>query len=185
MPRARLLFIPLFAALLAWPGGLTASAEPAFSEYKVKAEFIERIAEFVDWPESAFSGPQAPFVIAIAGEDPFGRYLDEMARTRTIKGRAILLRHVRTGDSLGVCHLLFIASSEYGRLSEILASASPGTLILGDGEKFAKNGAQVGLYPKGGRLRFEINLGAARKSGLVISPKILRLAVAVYGGGGV
>lgn len=156
------------------------------AEYSVKVEFIERIAQFVDWPEEAFGGPEEPFVIAIAGEDPFGRHLEDLARTRAIKGRPVLLRHIQPGSPPGVCHLLFIAGGDYGRLVEILASVKGrAVLTVGDGEKFARNGAHVGLYRKGGRLRFEINLGASRKSGLVVSSKLLRLAAAVYEGGGI
>lgn len=156
-----------------------------FAEYRVKAEFIERLVQFVEWPEGAFGGPKDPFVIAIAGEDPFGRYLEDMARTRTLKGRPLLLRHVQPGGPLGVCHLLFIAGSEYARLPELLAAAAGrAVLTIGDGEKFARNGAQVGLYRRGGRLRFEINLETARKSGLVVNSKLMRSAAAVYGGGG-
>ena len=153
-----------------------------FAEYRVKAEFIERLAQFVDWPAGAFSGPKGQFVIVIAGEDPFGRYLKDMAQGRTIKGRSVLLRHAQPGAPLGDCHLLFIAGSEYARLPEFLAAAEGrAVLTIGDGEKFARNGAQIGMYRKAGRLRFEINLGAARKNGLVVSSQLLRLAEAVYG----
>lgn len=175
--------VPLCALLLlAFPPPAPAAK---FAEYKVKAEFIVKMARFVDWPEGAFSGPQDPFVIAIAGEDPFGEYLKDIARTTAINGRGVVLRHVRSGEPLGACHLLFIAGSEYGRLPEILTSVGErAVLIVGDGDKFAKQGAHIGLYRKGGRLRFEINLAASRRSGLVVSSKLFRLAAAVYGGGG-
>ncbi len=153
-----------------------------FAEYRVKAEFLERIAEFVEWPAGAFSGPEAPFVITIAGTDPFGHYLEDLARTRTIKGRAVVLHHVEPGDPLGACHLLFIANSEHRRLDEILASAAGrAVLIIGDGKRFAEKGAHVAVYRKEGRLRFELNLEASRRSGLIFSSKLMPLAAAVYG----
>lgn len=174
---------PLCALLLL--AFVTAMPAADSAEYGVKAEFIERIAQFVDWPEGAFSGPEEPFVIAIAGEDPFGRHLEDLARTRTIKGRAVLLRHVQPGSPPGACHLLFIAGSDYGRLPGLLATVrGRAVLTIGDGEKFARNGAHVGLYRKDGHLRFEINLEASRRSGLIVSSKLLRLATAVYGEGG-
>ena len=164
-------------------GGISAAD---FAEYRVKAEFIERIAEFVDWPEEAFHGPEEPFVITIFGKDPFGRYLEDLVRTRTIKGRKIVLRRVRSGAPLGLCHLLFIANSEYARLGELLAAtAGRAVLTIGDGEKFAKEGAHIGVYNKGGRLSFEINLKESRRSGLVVSSKLMRLAAIVYGEAGI
>lgn len=154
-----------------------------FAEYKVKAEFLVKLAQFVDWPESAFPGPQAPFVIAIAGEDPFGDYLEEIARTRTIKGRPIKLARARPGDPGEPCHLLFIAGDQYPRLADLLdAYGGRPVLTIGDGERFARKGAQIALYRRGGSLRFELNLAAARRSGLAISSKLMHLAAAVYGG---
>ena len=172
-----------FCALLL-PAFLPPAAGAELSEYKVKAAFIEKISEFVDWPDGAFSGPDAPFVIAIAGADPFGRYLEDLARNGTIKGRAVVLRHLRSGEAPGACHVLYIAGGEYERLPGLLAAAGRAVLTIGDGQKFAAKGTHVGMYLKGGRLRFEINLEASRKSGLKLSSKLLPLAAAVYGGGG-
>src|SRR5690242_13839245 len=41
-------------------------------EYQIKAEFIYNFAQFIEWPGSAFASPDAPFVIGILGDDPFG-----------------------------------------------------------------------------------------------------------------
>ena len=171
--------------LCALPAARGPAAAADFAEYKVKAEFLVKLAQFVDWPGAAFSGPQAPFVIAIAGEDPFGDYLEEVVRSRAMNGRPLKLIRAARGAPAEPCHLLFISGGEYQRLGEILdVYGGRAVLTIGDGEKFARKGAHVGLYRKGGHLRFEINLEAARKSGLVVSSKLLRLAAAVYGGAG-
>lgn len=193
MPTARTLIRLSFAALalgavwavlLAGPGlPGPASATGAFAEYQVKAEFLGRIAQFVEWPADAFSGPADPFVIALAGGDPFGEYLEEVARRGAVGGRRVTLRRLPPGGQPGRCHLLFIPSGEYARLPELLAlTAGRPVLTVGDGEKFARQGADIGLYREAGRVRFSVNLGPSRRSRLVISSKLLRLAAAVYGG---
>src|SRR5882724_9097047 len=58
-------------------------------EYQVKAAFLFHFAQFVAWPDSAFSRPEDPFVIGILGADPFGGYLDEVVRGEKIGARAI------------------------------------------------------------------------------------------------
>lgn len=169
--------------LCALPAARSPTAASNFAEYKVKAEFLVKLAQFVDWPGTAFSSPQEPFVIAVAGEDPFGDYLEEVARTRTMNGRPLKLVHAAPGGPAEPCHLLFISGGEYQRLAKILdVYRGRAVLTVGDGEKFARKGAQVALYRRGGRLRFELNLAAARRSGLAISSKLMRLAAAVYGG---
>lgn len=161
-----------------------ASAAAAdFAEYKVKAEFLVKLARFVDWPQSAFEGPQSPFVIAIAGADPFGEHLEEVARVRTVNGRPVKLVKARPGAAAEPCHMLFIAGGGYPRLGDILELyGDKPVLTVGDGEKFARKGAQIALYRRGGSLRFELNLAAAKRSGLAISSKLMHLAAAVYGG---
>src|SRR4051794_16733239 len=47
-------------------------------EYQVKAVFLFNFAQFVSWPLS--QPADAPFVIGIVGDDPFGSYLDETVR---------------------------------------------------------------------------------------------------------
>ncbi len=43
------------------------------SEYDVKAVFLSRIAEYIEWPEQADAEEDSePFVIAVIGENPFG-----------------------------------------------------------------------------------------------------------------
>jgi hypothetical protein len=46
-------------------------------------------------------------------------------------------------------------------------------------EDFLEQGGAVQFVPDGNKVRFEINLGAARRSGLNISSKLLSLARAV------
>lgn len=178
---------PLAAAALLLAAAarpLPAAAGAVFFEYQVKAEFLVRIAQFVDWPPDAFSGVDEPFVIAVMGEDPFGAYLDEVAARNTVKGRGITVRRLGRGDKIGRCHMLFISGRRIPRLPEILSKASGRPILtLGDGKTFAEDGACMGLYTESGRVRFHVNLAAARRNRLTVSTALLRLASDVYEGG--
>src|ERR1700722_9242607 len=46
-------------------------ADAPTSEYRVKAAFIYNFTQFIEWPDSAFTGPGSPFVVATVGNDPF------------------------------------------------------------------------------------------------------------------
>lgn len=154
-----------------------------FTEYQVKAEFLARIAEFVEWPKGTFAAPDAPFLIAVAGEDPFGPYLEKLARSKKIQGHPVVLRRLDAAKDLVPCHLLFIAGSEGKRLEEILDTAGKlPVLIVGDMEGFARRGVHVALYRADSHIRFNVNLRALRRSGLLINSQLLRLAGAIYGG---
>ena len=99
-------------------------AQPA-GEYQVKAVFLFRFAQFVEWPPEAFSDAQAPIVIGVLGEDPFGGFLDEAVAGERVNRRPLEVRRYRRMDEIGGCHILFIAESEEARPRRILKHPTP------------------------------------------------------------
>ena len=55
-------------------------------------------------------------------------------------------------------------------------------LTVSDMEGFAEAGGVIGLMKTDEKIRFEINLLAAKEAGLVISSRLLSLALAIYDG---
>jgi hypothetical protein len=49
-------------------------------------------------------------------------------------------------------------------------------LTVGDSEGYGERGVMINLYVEHGQVRFEINLEAARRSGLVFDFRLLELA---------
>ena len=144
-------------------------------EYQVKAEFIERFTRFIEWPRGA-SG-SGPFIIGVLGTDPFRGFLDTRATGRKIKGRPIEIRRFRDLAAVDSCHVVFISSSERGRLAEVLArTASRPILTVADSNGFASSGVLVNFYTSGDTVRFEMNESAIERSGLRVSAKLLKLA---------
>src|SRR5438874_7448378 len=79
-----------------FPAAPISSAQTAPSkEYQVKAVFLFNFAQFVDWPANAFSGTNAPLVIGVLGEDPFGSFLDETVRGETVNGHPLVVQRYR------------------------------------------------------------------------------------------
>ena len=54
-------------------------------------------------------------------------------------------------------------------------------LTVSDGESAAERGAIIGLTLDENRVRFEVNLVAARKAGLKLSSQLLKVAVRLIG----
>lgn len=168
--RAALLVIGVFAAL-------QPEARGQVSEYQLKAAFLANFAEFVTWPPTAFSGSGAPIVIGILGDDPFGGTLDRAALAKIVGGRKIAIRRSPRAEDLKGCHIVFIAKSERARLAEILGSLETrNVLTVADVEQFTARGGAIGFVMAGDVVRFEINHGAAKRAGLEISSRLLKLA---------
>lgn len=159
-----------------------AQAGPSL-EYQVKAVFLFNFTQFVEWPADALSGAQSPFVIGVLGEDPFGDYLDETVRGESVNGRAIVVKRYRRVEEVRECRLLFISRSEADRLDQVF-SALKGRDILtvGDFEGFARRGGMIRFVMEKNKIRFRVNLEAARAGNLTISSKLLRAAEIVASG---
>lgn len=156
-------------------------ASSGFPEYQVKAEILFRIAEFVNWPAETFNHPDQPFIIAIAGRDPFNSYLLKRAGNERIHNRRVIVVQFEADNSQGY-HLIFIEKSEQKHLDELLSEVTgKPVLTVGDTDEFAKHGAHIGFQIIDGHMRFNVNLDSAEKSRLQIPAALLRLASKIYG----
>jgi hypothetical protein len=173
--------------LLAAIGLRAGAAEPfgrmeqaALSEYEVKAGFLVNFTKFVEWPPDAFARPDAPLILCLASDDPFGPAIDNLVKGRAIDGRAVLVRRLSRTDQAGTCHLLFVPASEPKHIDQILlAVANKSVLTVGEAADFLHGGGAIRLLVENSRVRFEVNLGAAEAAGLKLSSRLLSLATAV------
>lgn len=147
-------------------------------EYSVKANYLVRFAAFVEWPPRAFSGPQTPVVICVVGRDPFGGALDTAARAQTAYGRPLAVRRP-AATALTGCHIVYVG--EGGGAALTAAAGQPGVLLVTDGAATPERGC-VHFVVSEGRVRFHIDQLAASRNGLMISSRLLNLALTVQGG---
>jgi hypothetical protein len=169
--------------LLLGAGVMAEGPAPPPTEYEVKAAFLYNFGKFVEWPPEP-DAPGGPFIITVLGRDPFGGVLDETLRGKTVAGREVTLRRVSSADRVEPSQILFISDSERQRLPEIIEGlGTKAVLTVGEMSDFSERGGVIGFLVEGDRIRLEINLGAAQRSGLRISSDLLRIARVVGGGG--
>jgi hypothetical protein len=115
--------------------------------------------------------------ICIIGEDPFGSFLDETVRGESVGSRALAVRRYGRVEELKSCHIVFVSRMEHGRLDEVLASLKGrSVLTVGEVEGFASRGGMIRFVTDRNRIRFRINLEAAKAANLTLSSKLLRPA---------
>jgi len=171
--------------LLAAIAGLLArnlEAQPAAGENQVKAAYLLNFARFVEWrPDVLPDG--AALQIGIAGDDIFGRTLEEVLRGKSVNGHPIRLRQLQWEDSLEGCHIVFIGASEEKHLAAILDRLGrQSVLTVSDIDRFSLRGGVIEFRMVGNRMRFDINRGPANEAHLTISSKLLSVARAVHQG---
>jgi len=147
------------------------------SEYQVKAAFLYNFAKFVEWPPDLFNDPRRPLVLCVAGEDPFGDFLDGIVQGKTANGHPLAIRRLQREGEARSCHILFISSSERNRVRPVLKSLNGASVLtVGETDGFAQQGGMINLTLEDNRVHFEINVDAAEHAGLKISSKLLSLA---------
>jgi hypothetical protein len=147
------------------------------SEYLVKAGFIYNFANLVQWPQTAFAQPDSPIVIGIFGEDRFGAIIDRVLEGKKVNGRGFVVRRLKAVTDLKDCHIVFVSSSELVHLAEaIQVVKGVPTLTIGEVPGFAKLGGIINLVIEDNKVRFEVNVDAAKGADLTISSRLLALA---------
>lgn len=153
--------------------------DSAGEEALLKAAFIYNFAKFTHWPEEARADRGAPLSLCIAGEDDLAEALMRL-RGRLVRGRPLSVQAFREAGVPGGCDMLYVAASEHRRQSNLVRPLRGlPVLTVSELPGFAHAGGSIELYREAERIRFIINLGAARAAGLEISPNLLRLAVVV------
>jgi YfiR/HmsC-like len=166
----------LYGALGSMPWVRPASGAEA-AEYQVKAVFLFNFSHFVEWPATAMSAPNQPFVICVLGDDPFGTRLDEAVRGEQINQHPLAIRRLQSAGDAGDCQILYIARSEAVHIQPILAALDHrSVLTVADMDQGAERGVMIELAMENNRIRLRINVEASRAAGLTISSKLLRPA---------
>lgn len=173
------IFTCLLLALGSLPPTLAAQAAP--NEAEVKAAFVYNFAKFVEWPDEGQS-PAGPIGVGVLGDPHLKATIDESLRNKTVRGRGFDVRYFAAPENIVHCHILVVASKDKDSVQRTLhvARNSP-TLTIGQLRGFADWGGVIELVLDGNQFRFEINAGSARRSGLKVSSRLLRLARSVKG----
>lgn len=160
--------------------GATATAHAEVEEYALKAAFLSKFGLYVEWPDPAFSSPASPVNLCVAGEDPFGEFLDKAVAGERINGRNIVIRRLKTVGRDSGCHILYIGGSDVQRVGQIIKSVRGSSVLTVSDVRGSTAGAGIiGFVIKDNRVRFDIDDEAAAQNGLVLSSKLLSLALNV------
>lgn len=166
-PLMRLLACHALLGMLA----TAAIAEPV--EYAVKAAYLTKFGIYVDWPGIA---PETPLNLCLAGADPFGKALDSAATSQQPGNRPIVVRRLPAITPESNCQIAFFSNTDPNASQAIDSLRGSPVLTVSDS---GGKGAIVNFVLKDNRVRFEIDEGAAAKNNLVLSSKLLGLAVNV------
>jgi hypothetical protein len=171
------LAIALFA-LWAVLAGSAGADDKDIHEDEVKAAFVYNFAKFVEWPTGKIN---ESINLCILGESPLGFSALKAIDGRTAQDKPLVTKLLNKSDDLKGCHIVFVAASERNKVAQLLKIAhQQHALTVSDMDGFTQEGGAIELVKTEEKIRFEINLLAAKEAGLAISSRLLNLALAVY-----
>ena len=167
----------LLILLLSAPVAGTAD-EAQHTEYRIKTAFLYNFSRFVSWPEAALQH-RSEFSLCTLGSTRLGEQLDTLTG-KTVHGKKLVVKHFDRPEDIVDCRLVFISQPD--ELTETLwiLKEQP-VLTVSAAAAFTEKGGMIQFKVIDNKVRFRINVDAARAAGLTISSKLLSLAINVTG----
>jgi hypothetical protein len=176
-------FIYNFMKFIEWPKEKTGSGADGENSRELKKDDDKK---------------DEPITIGIVGDNPFGKALEPIIKKK-INDRKLIVREfeglekykarvknkakykeeymAEYGKALKKCHVLFFhATKEHDFYDIVELVRDNNVLTIGETKDFVTKGGVIGFVVEKKKVRFEINLTAARRAKLKISSKLLRLA---------
>lgn len=150
------------------------AAAPAESDaLAVKAGYLTRFGIYIEWPDQRSADSQLS--LCIVGSDPFGKTLEAAMENPPPGNRPVIVRHITEVARDSDCHIVYFGGES--NAADTIARLR-GTPILTVSDSRGQ-GAIINFVQHEDRVRFEIDEAAAAENNLVLSSKLLGLALNV------
>lgn len=163
--------------------GTPAKSTGIVSEEKVKAAFVIRFLNYVEWPPATFAQPESPYVIGVIGALEVAHELEQGAIPVGPGRRPVVIQRISERDAITGVHVLLIGGIERSALNRLLqlASREP-ILLITEVESALPRGSMINFRLVEDRVRFEVALEPVEKAGLKLNSRLLSVAMTVIKG---
>jgi len=150
----------------------------AQSKEDVKSAFLYNFAKFTTWPEGSFSDATSQIKIVFVGADAFAAAFEGVTKGKNVNGREFKIIKGAAADATGG-HIVVVDDS--GQYASVVANTKGKPILTVGAEGFMVSGGMVSFYADGGKVAIDVDLGPLKAGGLILEPKILKIAKTVKG----
>lgn len=168
----------LLAALAAW---CTARAADDEAEYQVKAAFVCKFGNYVDWPAQALGAAGDPFRIGVLASGAVAEEFRRTAAAASVAGHPVEVKRLGRGEAPDGLHLIFVSRAMSGHAGEVIAAAQGRPVLTVTELDPGGLTGMINFVVVDDKVRFDILLQPATHSGLKISVRLLGVARRVEG----
>lgn len=134
------------------------------------------LARFTSWPETAFNSEHAELNLCVIGNNVVQQSFVKIDNKR-INTKTLHIINISRLRNLSLCHLIYVSELERKVLVQVfLELKNSPILTVGENMQFIQEGGMVALEKINGKMQININLSSVKKSGLVVSSRLLSLA---------
>jgi hypothetical protein len=157
---------------------ITKTAQAQTVDYKAYTLFVYNFMKYVEWPDSEI---KEDFVIGVIGDSPVIKELNQLASSKKIKGKNIVVKKFKNPDEIVACNLLYVSSDKSSQMKIINEKMkSLPVLIVAEREGLAKKGAAINFITlEDDTLKFEINKNSIEQKSLKVSSSLLALGISL------
>jgi len=160
--------------------GVVAFCQGKPSEFDVKAAYLLNFGKFMRNGNMATA--TSSFDVCVVGDDRIEAALSGMVGGQSIDNRPVRIVRVKDGTQARNCGIAYVSDSEGVRIDKDLEELSGAdVLTVGDGSTFLAQGGMIQFLLLSNHVRFAVNLEAVRKTHLVLSSELLRVAYSIAG----
>lgn len=176
-------FVLAAMALCLWARYAAADETAVGLEERVKAAFLYKFANYVEWPKDAFVQDDSPVVIGVAGDEPVADELAQAVAGRKLGNRRVEVLRLTRGAALDHVNILFIGRGMRAGGAELMQRARDlPVLTVTEAEDAQPPDSVINFVVVDDHVRFEISLDAAARHRLRLASALLAVAREVHGG---
>lgn len=174
----RKLLLPAFAwLLLGYVGTSQAEAQPDYLVRQIKAAYLFKFANYIEWPAQSFESPASPIIIGVIGADQLAAELDRTAKDKLVGKRPVIIKRLTVSDKATKMHILFMGSDAGSRLEKWFDSISQQPLLtVTDASNDLAHMSAIKFVLDNNRLRFDVSVPAAERNRIKIAAPLLTVA---------
>jgi hypothetical protein len=160
------------------PSSPSISSSP--SQAEIGAAFIFNFAKFTEWPPESFVDSSSAITVCFLGAGAVRSAFQSIAAGKSVNGRNLLVRDVKSSAEIHDCQIVYTDSLTTAVITGALKnSRKSSALSIGTSEDFLALGGTIRLLVESNRMRFDVNVGAAGRTKIRLSSKLLALARSV------
>lgn len=152
------------------------------SESDVQAAYLLNFGKFMHSANTDPAASHEAFVVCVVGEDGIETALKGLVRGQNIDNRPIEVVRVKDGVQARSCHIAYVSDSEGARMDKDLEQLrGADVLTVSNRSTFLAQGGMIQFLLLSDHVRFAVSLDAVKKTHLILSSELLRVAYSISG----